>query len=369
VMGVRVQVFDLLMTTIVVWLLWRYLTDPRPRWLVGLPLVAVVWANLHAGWVLLFLLGGAVVVGEAIDRIAGRRPSGHEPLPWAAVRNLAIALLVSVVALVLNPNGIDLYTYPFMTVGITALNRYVMEWFPASIDTLFGQLLLAFVIVGVLPALIIGRHDLRTADALILVGLTVMAYQAIRFLLITGPVGAAIVAVVLAPVISSTPFGERWSRVLNRLERPRTGTLGAINLGLVALLVLIGVVVAFVRVSPNAQAAEIARSLPAAAVAWMDENDPGDRIFNRYEWGGYIGEHRPNEPIFMDGRADVYGDELLQIYVSIIGIHGDPQATLDRYGIDHAVFPPDTPLADWFDGSDQWRRAFADDTAVVWVRE
>lgn len=369
VMGVRVQVLDLLMTAIVMWLLWRYLTDARMRWLIGLPVVAVVWANLHAGWLLLFLLGGALLVGEAVDRLTGRTLNGPAALPWGALGNLSLALMASAAALVVNPNGIDLFGYPFMTVGITALNRYVMEWFPASIDTLFGQLLLGFVIVGVLPTLIFGRRNLRTADALILVGLTVMAYQAIRFLLITGPVGAAIVAVVLAPIISRTPPGVRWSRVLVRLERPRTGGLGAVNVGIIGLLVLVGLLVAFARVNPNAQAAEIARSLPAGAVAWMDENDPGDRIFNRYEWGGYIGEHRPDEPIFMDGRADVYGDELLQMYVSIIGVHGDPQITLDRYGIDHAVFPPDTPLADWFDGSDAWRRAYADDTAVVWVRE
>ena len=50
--------------------------------------------------------------------------------------------------------------------------------------TLFGQLLLAFALAAVLPTLVLGRHRLRTADGLILVGLTVMAYQAIRFLLI-----------------------------------------------------------------------------------------------------------------------------------------------------------------------------------------
>jgi hypothetical protein len=369
VMGVRVQVLDLLMTAIVIWLLWRYLTDPRRGWLVGLPVVAIVWANLHAGWVLLFLLGGAVVVGEAFDRLTGRTLSGPVALSWNALRDLGVALGISAIVLVVNPNGTDLYGYPFMTVGITALNRYVMEWFPASIDTLFGQLLLAFVVVGVVPALFFGRRNLRTADALILLGLTVMAYQAIRFLLITGPVGAAIVAVVLAPIISATPVGARWSRVLNRLEKPRAGTLGAVNIALTGLLVFVGLAVAFVRVNPSAQEAEIARSLPAGAVAWMDEHHPGDRIFNRYEWGGYIGEHRPHQPIFMDGRADVYGDELLQMYVSIIGLRGDPQVAFDRYGIDHAVFPPDTPLAEWFDTSDRWQRAYADKTAVIWVRD
>jgi hypothetical protein len=100
----------------------------------------------------------------------------------------------------------------------------------------------------------------------------------------------------------------------------------------------------------------------------MDVTEPGTRIFNRYEWGGYIGQHRPQQPIFMDGRADVYGDELLQMYVGIIGLHGDPQVTFDRYAIDYAVFPPDTALADWFDASPTWERAYRDATAAVWVR-
>ena len=76
VMGVRVQVLDLLFATAVVWLLWRYLVDVRRRWLVGLPLITLLWANVHAGWVLVFLLGGAVLVGEGVDRLLKRRLEG-----------------------------------------------------------------------------------------------------------------------------------------------------------------------------------------------------------------------------------------------------------------------------------------------------
>jgi hypothetical protein len=54
--------------------------------------------------------------------------------------------------------------------------------------------------------------------------------------------------------------------------------------------------------------------------------------------------------------------------VGIIGLHGDPQVTFDRYGIDHAVFPPETALADWFDASGSWERVYLDETAAVWVR-
>jgi hypothetical protein len=368
VMGVRVQVLDLLMAAAVIWVLWRYQVDPRRRWLVALPLIAALWANLHAGWVLLFLLGGAVLVGEAIDRLLHREPGGRAPMTWPQLHDLALALLLSAAALVINPNGIGLYAYPFTTVGITALNRYVMEWFPADLGSIFGWLLLGFVVVGVVPALTLGRHRLRTADALILVGLTVMAWQAIRFLLIVGPIGGAIVAVVLAPVISASWVGRRTAATLARLSLPATGARGALNVALAALLLVIGLGVALLRTSPPAQAGEIARVLPADAVRWLDANESGTRLFNRYEWGGYIGQHRPQQPIFMDGRADVYGDELLQMYVGVIGLHGDPQVTFDRYAIDYAVFPPDTPLADWFDASPAWERVHADATAAVWVR-
>ena len=368
VMGVRVQVLDLLMATGVLWVLWRYQADPRRRWLIALPLIAALWANLHAGWVLLFLLGGAVLVGECVDRLLRREPGGQAPLRWAELRDLGLALLLSAAALVINPNGLGLYTYPFATVGITALNRYVMEWFPADLGSIFGWLLLGFVVLGVAPAFIFGRHRLRTADALILLGLTVMAWQAIRFLLIVGPIGGAVVAVVLAPVISASPVGRRASAALARLSQPTTGRRGALHAALAALLLVVGIGVALLRTSPPAQEAEIARSLPAEAVRWLDANEPGTGIFNRYEWGGYIGQHRPDQPIFMDGRADVYGDELLQMYVGIIGLHGDPQDAFDRYRIDYAVFPPDTPLAGWFDASDRWVRVYGDSTASIWVR-
>src|SRR4029077_10489191 len=132
---------------------------------------AVLWANLHAGWVLLFLLGGATVAGEAVDRVLGRQPGGHPPLRWSELRDLTVALVASAAALAINPNGLALYAYPFYTLGLTSLQRNVMEGFPADLAPLFGRLLLAFVVLGVVPTLLFARRRLRTSDALILVGL------------------------------------------------------------------------------------------------------------------------------------------------------------------------------------------------------
>ena len=91
---------------------------------------------------LLFLLGGAVLVGEAVDRAAATRAGGTAaPELGAAPRPGARAARQRRGPRRSTRTALALYTYPFDTVGITALNRYVMEWFPADLGSLFGWLL------------------------------------------------------------------------------------------------------------------------------------------------------------------------------------------------------------------------------------
>jgi hypothetical protein len=367
VVGARVQVIDLLLAAAALNLLWRYLTSPRTLHLAALPLVAVAWVNLHAGWPLLFLLGGAVVVGDLLDRLRAR-PT-ERTLPAAAVIRLVAALGVSALALMLNPNGIRIYLYPIETLGLKALSSFIGEWQPASLAAPSGQLLALFVLVGVVPALLQVARRGRWSDALILVGLVYMAVTAVRFLLVAGPLGAAVACVLVSPSLSASGLGAGVRGALDRLSRAPTGPRGAVNAILVVVLVVAGAAVAWGRIGPDGQAKSIAEVLPTDAVDWLEENDPGDRVFNRYEWGGYLGLHRPDQPIFIDGRADVYGDAIIREYIEVISVNVDPMAIFDGHAIDHVLYPPDSALGDWLDGSDDWRRAYEDDVAVIWVRD
>jgi hypothetical protein len=367
VVGARVQVIDLLLAAAVLNVLWRYLAAPRTWHLVALPIIAVAWVNLHAGWPLLFLLGGAVVVGELLDRLRARRT---EPtLPTAALVRLGAGLAIGAVALMLNPNGPRMYLYPIETLGLGALSSFIGEWQPARLTAPSGQLLALFVLVGVLPALLHVQRRGRSSDALILVGLVYMAVTAVRFLLVAGPLGAAVACVLVSPWLASSGGGAALRRPLGRLSRVPASARGTLNAVLISILVVAGVTIAWTRIGPGGQERSIAEVLPTDAVDWLQANDAGQRVFNRYEWGGYLGLHRPDQPIFIDGRADVYGDEVIREYIEVISVNVDPAAYFDRHAIDHVLYPPDSTLGDWLDGRDGWRRAYVDDVAVVWVRD
>jgi hypothetical protein len=368
ILGVRVQVIDLLMSAMVVWLHAHYMHERRRRWLVALPLVAVAWANIHAGWPILFLLSGALLLGDTIDRL-WRRSGMPEPLSWSQLRDLAAAMVIAFMALALNPNGTALWTYPMNAIGNSVIDRYIVEWFPVTDDPRLLGLYVGFVLVAVVPTLALLRRGLRMADTLVVIGLTLMPLIAVRFLLLTGPLIAVIAAATLASDLATSRFG-RWAEPkLDSLTVPREGRLLLVHMALAAGLVMLGIGVALARVLPPVQAAAEEAGFPVHAVAWLEAEDLGDRAFNQYEWGGYLIHERPDRLVFVDGRAqDVYPDELLTLYARIVSVQIDPQPELDRFEIDHVVFRPNSTFAAWLDASPDWTRTYADSVAAVWVR-
>ncbi|MDQ3688999.1 MAG: hypothetical protein M3406_03005 [Chloroflexota bacterium] len=370
VLGVRIQVIDLPLAAAALVVCWHYLARHRQLVLGWLPIIAVAWANLHAGWLLLFLLGGAVIVGEAIDRILVlRRSVAPEPLAWRQLGWLAAALVASAAVISVNPSGPALYLYPLETASIAAHRDFLAEWSPPDIATLPGQLFVSYVVLGVVPALALGWRRMRAADALVLVGLTVMGATAARFLLVVGPIGLAIVAFTLTPVIAETDLGRQLAPRVERMARPpRRGAAASVNLALAGILAAVGVGITMARVSPAVQRSAIGEHMPVRAVDWIVANEPGDRPFNTYAWGGYLGFERPGTLVYIDGRSDIYGDAPIRAYADAISLRANPQMLLDHGEIDHVLFNTDHPFAEWLDENPAWTRAYSDEQASVWVR-
>jgi hypothetical protein len=364
-LGVRVQAVDLTLAAATLLVLWSYLATRRRAWLIALPVLSIAWANLHAGWPFVFLLGGAVLVGEMADRLL-RRQLDHEPMPWRGLGWLLLALIVSFAAIALNPNGLALYLYPFQTSSIAAHRDFVSEWQPPDPGTFIGQVFIVFSVVFVVPFLWFARRTIRLADAFIILGLTLMTATAARFLIVT-PLTAAVTVLYAEPFLAKTRLGQASGPVLQRIGTSRAGRSG-LNATLVGLVVVIGLAVTWARVSPVAQRDMIADNMPVGAVNWILANNPGDRPFNQYSWGGYLGLMRPDHPVYIDGRSDIYHDAPIRRYAETVLLERNPETVLDEDRIDFVLFDVDTPFAQWLDASAEWRRAYGDDLAGVWVR-
>ena len=130
-------------------------------------------------------------------------------------------------------------------------------------------------------------------------------------------------------------------------------------------MLLVGAVWLQTRLAGNEAALE--RTFPVAAVDFIEEAGLAEkRIYNTYEWGGYLIWRRI--PVFIDGRTELYGDDFFQYYLQTIRVDENWQQPLDEMDVDLVLLRRSSALATVLQVSSDWQEVYNDDLARVFVR-
>lgn len=142
--------------------------------------------------------------------------------------------------------------------------------------------------------------------------------------------------------------------------KPRIWLNAALVLGMVFF-----VLVHTRRVILNQPQAE-QQYFPARAVAFLGEHSPTGPIFNHYDWGGYlIWKLYPGRRVFIDGRADLYGEQFFAEFARTYQLKNDWQRPLRQWKVTTVLVPSDSALAQGLRGSPNWMVAYEDNQAVI----
>jgi len=138
------------------------------------------------------------------------------------------------------------------------------------------------------------------------------------------------------------------------------------------VLIVIGLAVLLKVISqtmPAVQQQAEAKNLPANAVNWIVEHRPAGKMFNSYNWGGYLmWRLGADYPIYVDGRTDVYDNAFLQEYLEIVTGQLDAPTLFDERGIKLVLVEQESPLGAQLLKSGQWQAAYRDDMAAIYLR-
>lgn len=341
--GARPQVISLLLTSLWLLILERSEQNQNLLWWT-LPLT-LLWVNLHAGFALGLVLSALFLGAGLIERRLGSRPQQHDR--W---RRSALILILDLLIVPLNPNGLRMFTYPIETLRSTAMQNYIAEWASPNFHRAeYWPLLL--IILATFAALGCSRIPLRPRDLiLLLVGL----YAAL----------ASIRMIPLFVLIACPPIAKRLGTWPHTALRARSRFRTPLN----ALIVVAMTIFAAVRVDQviHQQPAAEARDFPTRAVAFLQQHPPGGHILNHYDWGGYlIWKLYPNTPVFIDGRADLYGSQLLHDFADIYQFKDGWRQILQRWHVQTVIVPPDSALAIGLQSAPDWTVAYQDSQAIV----
>jgi hypothetical protein len=318
---IRPQIWTMLFLTLTCWILtssWK-----RRYWL---PLIFLLWANLHGGW----LVGiGVVGVWSAIELFD---PEDSRPPRWFVVA-IPIACLVSTLV---NPYGWHLWEFLGRTVRLSRPD--IIEWQPlwrASAGSI------AFWVAALLWAgLAIRFAETRPLKAIAAVA--ILAYASLRVLRIV-PLLAPAAVILLLPYV-------RQHRDRSLAAGPTIG--GTPKLVVDFICACIGFVMVAWPVSPGCvrMAGDWIPDFGAARA--ISAANLRGRLVNSFNWGEYaIWHFGPQLKVSMDGRREtVYSEHVIGEQHRIAGGESDALANLQALSPEYAWLPvgKTTQAKTWF---------------------
>jgi len=355
----RPLIFSTFFLSLAVCLLRDFAGGRRSRlWLM--PLLCLLWANLHAGFFAAFILLPLYLL-ETV------RGSEEPDARLNRVKTLVASGVLCVVATVINPFGIRAFSHLFTLTSSSHLGL-TAEWLPMSFkwqwfrpgsavflyDIAFFWIGLALLLVSVAATF----RRLTVSDGLTVLLFTVMTLSSRRHSDLFGVATFPILAKHLT--LASHGLRLRFS------SKPRTVT---------ACYVLLALSVAaagfFLRFGDDDRrfgSGVKENSYPSRAADFIRANKIPGRMMNYWPWGSYlIWRLYPSTKVFADGRFEVYDEQVFTDWHIMTEAREGWEDVAAKRDINFAVIGLSLKHAAAFQ-SDRWKLVYWDDVSAIFVR-
>jgi hypothetical protein len=305
--------------------------DEAPRW--WLIVVMPLWANLHGS----FIFGLALAASLGVEAAVESNDRGKAAFDWG------IFVAAATVSCLMTPFGLDGLLFPLHLSALHGLG-HIGEWRPSDFSRLSP---FEIALLAGLGAFALGRIKVPPVRLLILLGIVWLALSHGRHQMLFG---------VTAPILLAEPLAQAW---------PASGRNSS---ALLAPLAAAGFVILIaVRLMWPAVRGDDAVS-PVTALAHVPRLVRETPVMNDYAFGGFLIWNGVKP--FIDSRADLYGDILLENYADITQPDKDAlAASLAYYHVRWTMFSADAPVVKLLDATPGWHRFYSDQLAVVHVRQ
>jgi hypothetical protein len=345
----RPQAISWFLLALLVWFLLELRVD-RPARVLWLIPAFVVWANLHG----VYVIGLGVVATYTLFTVLGRTPMSPA---WRWMLGAAIGCALAGMLTPAGPAGL-LYPLRYIEGGDWGLAN-IQEWqspdFHEPAHWAFMALIVAVGLNG-------GRGTPGWLVMLSWVGIA-LGLAALR--------NAPIAAVFCLPGLAlglQARFGARWHR--KPMSPDRALGRRVIEMG-AGLVIVIGALIVLVPSGVGSAIDEdIADRFPVPAVELLQRVDPDARVLAEYGWGGYVIHelYDSGGRVFVDGRNDMYDQQVLEDYDSIKNADPNWVALADGYRVDAILLEPDATITRGPAEAAGWCEAYRDTNQVLYLR-
>ncbi|HTZ45991.1 MAG TPA: hypothetical protein VMH20_00260 [Verrucomicrobiae bacterium] len=345
--------FSYILFCFVLALLFEAQRSARIQTLYWLPLIFLLWANLHIQFIYgLFTVGLFVAINVAQQASAKLNfaPTYFMPSSLPAGR-LMLILAACFAATLVGPN----FYHPYLVVLAYTKAKFsykvILELQPLPFRYFSNFIELFLAAAGFYAVGWNKRIDLFKLALLVVA--SIVAFRTMRDAWFICFSAAACIADFPAPAHAQHQT-DSWHEV------------AFVTVAVAALLLLAAPLVNF-----NARALDraISADYPVNAVNFLRRSGFSGPLYNNLNWGGFLMWYLPELPVVVDGRNDLYGDELDELFYN--SQSAMPSYKTDRY-LDEAgvvILESKLPLAQILTIDPRFRLVYHDDIATVYTRQ
>jgi len=338
------------------------------RSLLLLPFLMVIWVNTHGGYVIGIALIGLFTTCEWIsywtDRVRTRQQK--QRLVW-----LTQVACATTLASLINPGFLAHWLYPFQVLGMAA-NERIQEWQSPNFHDFGPKAYLTLVLLFILSYIFASRKP-DVTEIMIPIFFLVIGFLAARHL----PVAVLAVTPFIALALSRgaiTAISAGWHRsglaswYVKWFSSKELGQSEFV-LNWIVLAIFIASLTIYAPTFHSHDKEKANEVLPVDAASFVAANGITGNMFNDYGDGGYlIYRLSPALKVFIDGRADIYGDKFLTDFLDIYTGKANWKEKFDRLSIDFAIVGKDAPIRQLLLAEGSFKEVYLDQHHSVLLR-
>jgi hypothetical protein len=356
----RPHIFSLALTVIWYHLLNQFQYRQKNRLFV-LPLLILLWVNLHGGYIVGILLLGIYMVGNLASWLTDRGPNAAGSLQ--NLKHLLLIMMVCILVSIINPQGYHILLFPFKLTSDGFLMDHVQEFLsPNFHEPLPFKYLLLFLIA----VLARSRPTVNWIELILILSFTYMALYSVRyitlFVIIIGPILIRLIDQMKQdlPTRVRGLLEERNIRLL-QTEKQTSGYLWSV----VALVAAVSL-----GTAGHYQYGFSEESYPVSAVEFLQKENVAGNTFTDDDFGDYlIYAAWPRHRVFIDGRTDMYGAERIKEYLTVAHVKPGWKEVVNKYAFSSVLFDTHSPLASALVEDPNWHLIYSDPLASIFLKK
>jgi hypothetical protein len=229
-----------------------------------------------------------------------------------------------------------------------------------------GTLPFAVLLVMTLLLLLLGWKRIPISHIFLLIGFAVISLIMARNIPLFAIAAAPILAGYMKQTVNRITLWLKLEERIAMIDRGLRGYFWSI----LVLVVTMGLFSYYQIVFHNSFNQFSPQTLPVQAVDWIESHPLKGKMFNDFNWGGYLLFRLwPGQQVFIDSQSDFYGEELTREYADILTGRGNWDAALNQHNVNWFIVPSHSGLAESARSSTDWQIAYEDILAVIYVRK